>query len=61
MWWLIVVTTGCGDSCPFYPGKRDLDWDLPDPAGLDLAGVRPIRDGIHQRVRQLLSELAGPA
>jgi len=57
----IVITMGCGDACPFYPGKRYLDWDLPDPAGLDLAAVRVIRDDIHQRVRQLLSELAGPA
>ena len=57
----IVITMGCGDACPFYPGKRYLDWDLPDPAGLDLTAVRPIRDDIHRRVRQLLNELAGPA
>ena len=57
----VVITMGCGDTCPFYPGKRYLDWDLPDPAGLDLAAVRPIRDDIHQRVRQLLNQLAGPA
>jgi hypothetical protein len=49
---------GCGDTCPVYPGKRYLDWDLSDPAGLDLAAVRPIRDDIHQRVRGLLAELA---
>jgi hypothetical protein len=49
---------GCGDACPFYPGKRYIDWDLPDPAGLDLAAVRPIRDDIHQRVRHLVSELS---
>jgi arsenate reductase len=53
----VVITMGCGDACPIYPGKRYLDWDLPDPAGLDLTAVRPIRDDIRQRVRQLLSEL----
>jgi protein-tyrosine-phosphatase len=53
----VVITMGCGDACPVYPGKRYLDWDLPDPAGLDLAAVRPIRDDINQRVRQLLAEL----
>jgi protein-tyrosine-phosphatase len=53
----IVITMGCGDACPVYPGKRYLDWDLPDPAGLDLAAVRPIRDEISQRVQGLLSEL----
>jgi protein-tyrosine-phosphatase len=57
----VVITMGCGDACPFYPGKRYLDWDLPDPAGLDLEGVRPIRDEIRQRVRQLLGELDAPA
>jgi arsenate reductase len=51
---------GCGDTCPFYPGKRYLDWDLPDPAGLDLQGVRPIRDEIARRVQQLLTELVEP-
>ena len=54
----VVITMGCGDTCPVYPGKRYLDWNLPDPAGLDLAAVRPIRDDIHQRVRGLLAELA---
>ena len=54
----VVITMGCGDTCPVYPGKRYLDWDLPDPAGLDLAAVRPIRDDIRQRVRDLLAELA---
>ena len=54
----VVITMGCGDTCPVYPGQRYLDWDLPDPAGLDLAAVRPIRDDIHQRVRGLLAELA---
>jgi arsenate reductase len=53
----IVITMGCGDACPVYPGKRYLDWDLPDPAGLDLAAVRPIRDDIQHRVLALLSEL----
>lgn len=53
----IVITMGCGDACPIYPGKRYLDWDLPDPAGLDLEAVRPIRDGIERRVRQLVAEL----
>jgi len=53
----IVITMGCGDACPVFPGKRYLDWDLPDPAGLDLAGVRPIRDEIRRRVQGLLSEL----
>ena len=52
-----VSTMGCGDACPVDPGKRYLDWSLPDPAGLDLAAVRPIRDDINQKVRQLLAEL----
>jgi arsenate reductase (thioredoxin) len=54
----IVITMGCGDACPVYPGKRYLDWDLPDPAGLDLAAIRPIRDDIAQRVRDLIETLA---
>lgn len=54
----VVITMGCGDACPVYPGKRYLDWDLPDPAGLDLPAVRPIRDEIRQRVGQLLAELS---
>lgn len=53
----IVITMGCGDACPFYPGKRYLDWDLPDPAGLTIEQVRPIRDDIQTRVAALLSEL----
>jgi arsenate reductase (thioredoxin) len=57
----IVITMGCGDACPVYPGKRYLDWDLPDPAGLDLAGVRPIRDEIQRRVTALLSEIGSAA
>jgi arsenate reductase (thioredoxin) len=54
----IVVTMGCGDACPVYPGKRYLDWDLPDPAGLAVEGVRPIRDKIRVLVDALLAELA---
>lgn len=50
-----VITMGCGDACPIFPGKRYEDWDLPDPAGLPLEEVRPIRDAIEQRVRHLLS------
>jgi arsenate reductase len=48
---------GCGDACPVYPGKRYLDWELPDPAGKTLEGVRPIRDEIDRRVRALVDEL----
>ena len=48
---------GCGDACPFYPGKRYLDWELEDPAGKTLADVRPIRDEIDRRVQSLLDEL----
>jgi arsenate reductase (thioredoxin) len=53
----VVITMGCGDACPVYPGKRYLDWDLPDPAGLSVEQVRPIRDDISDRVEQLLTEL----
>jgi protein-tyrosine-phosphatase len=53
----VVVTMGCGDTCPVYPGKRYLDWDLPDPAGLPTHAVRPIVDDIDLRVQYLLSEL----
>jgi arsenate reductase (thioredoxin) len=53
----VVVTMGCGDACPIYPGKRYEDWDLEDPAGKDLETVRRIRDEIEVRVRQLLAEL----
>ncbi|WP_330172039.1 hypothetical protein [Microbacterium limosum] len=52
-----VVTMGCGDACPIYPGKRYLDWPLADPAGLDLDGVRAVRDDIRDRVEHLLAEL----
>ena len=54
----VVITMGCGDACPIYPGKRYLDWDLPDPAGKPPEEVRPIRDEIDRRVRGLLAELA---
>ncbi len=53
----VVVTMGCGDTCPLYPGKRYLDWDLPDPAGRPLAEVRRIRDQVGARIRNLLNEL----
>jgi arsenate reductase len=53
----VVVTMGCGDECPFIPGKRYIDWDLPDPKGRPLDEVRATRDDIAQRVQQLLTEL----
>jgi protein-tyrosine-phosphatase len=53
----VVITMGCGDSCPIFPGKRYEDWELTDPAGLDLAEVRPIRDEIKRRVTVLLDEI----
>jgi arsenate reductase len=53
----VVVTMGCGDACPFYPGKRYEDWALDDPHGQPIEAVRPIRDAIEQRVRTLLAEL----
>lgn len=53
----VVVTMGCGDACPFYPGTRYEDWDLEDPAGQGVDAVRPIRDDIEQRVRTLLASL----
>jgi arsenate reductase (thioredoxin) len=53
----VVITMGCGDSCPFYPGKRYEDWVLDDPAGKDVAAVRPIRDEIRRRVEALLDDL----
>ena len=53
----VVITMGCGDACPVFPGKRYLDWELPDPAGLPVERVRPIRDEIDRRVRTLLHEL----
>jgi protein-tyrosine-phosphatase len=54
----VVITMGCGDACPIYPGKRYEDWDLEDPAGKDIEAVRRIRDEIDRRVRALVSELA---
>jgi protein-tyrosine-phosphatase len=56
----VVVTMGCGDACPIFPGKRYEDWELDDPAGKDLEGVRPIRDEIRERVRNLLASLEVP-
>ncbi|MFJ5688025.1 arsenate reductase ArsC [Streptomyces sp. NPDC093099] len=53
----VVITMGCGDTCPVFPGKRYLDWQLDDPAGRGVDAVRPIRDEIEQRVRRLISEL----
>jgi protein-tyrosine-phosphatase len=53
----VVITMGCGDTCPFYPGKRYEDWVLDDPAGKDVAAVRPIRDDIRRRVEALLEDL----
>ena len=53
----VVITMGCGDACPIYPGKRYEDWELDDPAGEDLAAVRVIRDEIDSRVQRLISEL----
>jgi protein-tyrosine-phosphatase len=57
----VVITMGCGDACPVFPGKRYLDWQLPDPAGQGVEAVRPIRDDIDQRVRALVTELTADA
>ena len=57
----VVVTMGCGDACPVYPGRRYVDWVLDDPAGLGVEQVRPVRDEIERRVRRLLAELEVPA
>jgi arsenate reductase len=54
----VVITMGCGDACPFFPGKRYEDWKLDDPAGQGLEAVRPIRDEIRRRVEVLISEVA---
>ncbi len=54
----VVITMGCGDTCPFYPGKRYEDWVLDDPAGQSIDAVRPIRDEIRGRVQALIAELA---
>ena len=55
----VVITMGCGDACPIYPGKRYEDWELDDPAGQDLATVRRIRDEIDERVQALVGRLLG--
>ncbi|RNL85817.1 arsenate reductase ArsC [Halostreptopolyspora alba] len=57
----IVITMGCGDACPVFPGKRYLDWELDDPAGQPIERVRPVRDEIGDRVLALLRELGVPA
>lgn len=57
----VVITMGCGDACPIYPGKRYEDWDVPDPAGGDIAAVRAIRDELDARVAALLRTLAPAA
>ena len=54
----VVITMGCGDACPIFPGKRYLDWELTDPAGKTAEQIRPIRDDIDQRVQDLLAEIA---
>ncbi|MCW8103620.1 arsenate reductase ArsC [Streptomyces tauricus] len=54
----VVITMGCGDACPVFPGKRYLDWQLDDPAGQGVEAVRPIRDTIETRVRELIAEVA---
>ena len=54
----VVITMGCGDTCPIYPGKRYEDWVLPDPAGQGVAAVRPIRDEIRSRIETLITEIA---
>lgn len=56
----VVITMGCGDACPVYPGKRYLDWQVDDPAGQPIEVVRRIRDDIRQRIAALLDDLLGP-
>lgn len=56
----VVITMGCGDACPIYPGKRYEDWVLADPAGKGVESVRPIRDEIKQRVQELVDQLTSP-
>lgn len=56
----VIITMGCGDACPVFPGRRYEDWKLDDPAGLNLDAVRPIRDDIRDRVRDLVAELIPP-
>lgn len=53
----VVITMGCGDACPYFPGKRYLDWELEDPAGQGVASIRPIRDEIKTRIEGLIAEL----
>ncbi len=57
----VVITMGCGDACPVFPGKRYEDWELEDPAGKDVEQVRVIRDDIRRRIEVLLEELLGAA
>ena len=57
----VVITMGCGDTCPIYPGKRYEDWDLDDPAGQGVGAVRPIRDEIDRRIRALVDDLVPSA
>ena len=57
----VVITMGCGDACPFFPGKRYEDWKLDDPAGQSIEAVRPIRDEIERRVEELIASLGTPA
>ncbi|WP_181785261.1 arsenate reductase ArsC [Streptomyces phytophilus] len=57
----VVITMGCGDACPVFPGKTYLDWDLDDPAGQDVAAVRPIRDEIRTRIESLIADIAPAA
>jgi protein-tyrosine-phosphatase len=56
----VIVTMGCGDSCPIFPGTRYLDWEVGDPAGLAIEQVRPIRDDLRDRVRAILEDLEVP-
>ena len=56
----VVITMGCGDACPLFPGKRYEEWTVPDPAGEAIEAVRPIRDDIEERVRRLLADLNVP-
>ena len=53
----MVITMGCGDACPFFPGKRYEDWELDDPAGQGIEAVRPIRDEIKRRIKDLINSL----
>lgn len=55
----VVITMGCGDACPFFPGKRYEDWELDDPAGQGIEAVRPIRDDIKTRIEALVADLLG--